>query len=119
MFSAFNLNNPPCGRLSNHNQTTPLDDRTQKQILKLKKEMGALSKDKAVLEQQVEMLKFQLDEETTNYREKLDNQDRVLLTLKSEKEKVDEDKVTLEGILQFKAQEATQLTQLVGQLRES
>ena len=50
MFSAFNLNNPPCGRLSNHNQTTPLDDRTQKQILKLKKEMGALSKDKAVLE---------------------------------------------------------------------
>ena len=52
------------------------------------------------------MLKFQLDEEAAREREKQDNQGRVLLTLRSEKEKLDEDKTTLEGILQFKAQEA-------------
>ena len=43
----------------------------------------------------------------------------MLVTLKSEKEKIDEEKTTLEGILQFKVQESNQLTQLVGQLRET
>ena len=58
MFTGFNLNNPP-GRLTNQNTSSMLvDDVTQKQILQLKKEMGELSKDKAVLAQQVEMLKF-------------------------------------------------------------
>ena len=50
LFTGFNLNSQT-GRMGSHLlHSTVVDDNTQKQFLRLKKEMGELSKDKAVLQ---------------------------------------------------------------------
>ena len=49
LFTGFNLNNQPGCMGSHLRQSTPVDDNTQRQFLQLKRELGEVSKDKAVL----------------------------------------------------------------------
>lgn len=62
----------------------PVDDSTQKQILKLKKDNGELSKEKAVLTQKLEFLKMQLDEENMRGEEYRARHDSFVTSLRLE-----------------------------------
>ena len=97
----------------------PVDDSTQKQILKLKKEKGDLSKENAVLTQKLDFLKMQLEDESLRGEEHRVKHDNVLSSLQLQNDEIDKDRAGLEGMLSFKTTEGATLAGLVNELKAS